>query len=421
MRDYRLILKKELTDILRDKRSFIMLFVPVLLFPMMFLLLDTQSNTAKVYEQGFTYTGDYTRGTDEETIFNLYAAELEKIKKGDQVEALREQGIEIKESVWDEPLFARVDVGADDSPDALRQEIAQALRRGETDLVIRIRNNGEKAQITLLYSESSTKSTIVADALETMIKEGLEQQVDETLRAQYGFETGDLQPYAYSGKIELSKELGEKDDTVLKSVAPMLLVVIIMSSGMSVAVDLYTGEKERGTFESLMTTQTSRLSILTAKFTATLFISLLGMVTAVVAYVISNVIKDSQDAGPGLSFEQVMTLALVCLMLSVFAVSVMTLIGLHAKTVKEAQSQMSLMTLLPTILSGATMFKNAADFSALSMWIPVYNAIACIKMIFNSAAEPTHILGMVASSLVYSALMWVLCVRMLHSEKLLQG
>ena len=42
MRDFKLILKKEMLDIFRDKRSFVMLFVPVLIFPLMYMLMGTQ-------------------------------------------------------------------------------------------------------------------------------------------------------------------------------------------------------------------------------------------------------------------------------------------------------------------------------------------------------------------------------------------
>ena len=98
----------------------------------------------------------------------------------------------------------------------------------------------------------------------------------------------------------------------------------------------------------------------------------------------------------------------------------MTLIGLHAKTVKEAQSQMSLLTIFPTLLGGLVLFMDSVNVGDGSVWIPIFNAIISIKMIFLGTAEPRHILFTAASSLLYAALLGVLSVRMLKSEKLLR-
>ena len=231
--------------------------------------------------------------------------------------------------------------------------------------------------------------------------------------------------------VELSKETGEPGSSAMASIAPMLLVVIIMSSGVSVAIDVFTGEKERGTLESLMTTQVSRISLLMAKFTATLCISLLGMVLSILAYVISYMCSDAgkfmlgggtdNAASLGFSAAQAFELLAVCLTLSVFAVSLMTVIGLHAKSVKEAQSQMSLISLIPTLLAGLTLFMESADISSAAMWIPIFNSIVSIKMIFSDTASGADICFASISCLVYSGLMWIISVKMLRSEKLLQG
>ena len=388
--DYSLILKKELKDIMRDKRSFVMLFVPVLIFPLMCIFMGSQLNKDDLTEKIPCIVECGPSDADEA----LYEALFEKTG-----------------------LVERTEIDKSDLED---------LKSGAVYAVIQV----EDGQITILYNDASTKSVQVGQTLISAMETVRQRALNETLQKEYNLQAEDLQPFALVGKM-LSQETGESNNSLMASLAPMMLVMVIMSGSVSVAVDLFTGEKERGTFESLMTTQVSRMSILMAKFTATLCISLMGMFLSILAYVVSFSVSDSarmmmsggagDDAGIGLSASQILGMLAVCLLLSVFAVSLMTLIGLHAKTVKEAQSQMSLITILPTLVSGLTMFMESANIPKAAMFIPVFNAIISIKMTFLGTAEPLHIVLTVLSSLVYSVLMWYLSVRMLHSEKLLQG
>ena len=50
LKDYCLVLQKELIDIFRDKRSFITLFIPVLIFPVMYFLMGTQLSGGNITE-----------------------------------------------------------------------------------------------------------------------------------------------------------------------------------------------------------------------------------------------------------------------------------------------------------------------------------------------------------------------------------
>ena len=388
MRDFKLVLKKELTDILRDKRSFIMLFVPVLLFPMMYILMGTQLN--KDYTKNLPCIVDVEPGTADETLYRTLFEQTGVVDRK-----------EVKESETED------------------------LKNGDVYAVIRIKDGG----ITLLYNDASTKSAAVKDAMEKALNEIIRKSFEQNLQTRYNVSAASLQPFRLE-TVKLSDETQISGSSTMASIAPMMLVVIIMSSGVSVAIDVFTGEKERGTLEALMTTQVSRMSLLMAKFTATLCISLLGMILSILAYVISYMCSDAAkymlggaDSGAklGLSFAQTLELVAVCLTLSIFAVSLMTLIGLHAKSVKEAQSQMSLITLIPTLLAGLTLFMESADISLAAMWIPVFNSIVSIKMIFSGTASGTAICCTALSCLVYSGLMWIVSVKMLRSEKLLQG
>lgn len=390
--DYILILKKELIDIFRDKRSIVTLFVPVLLFPLMYFFMGTQLSGGNLTEDIPCIVICETE--NDRTLFEAIFADTNMIEE-----------TEIQDDKFTD------------------------LKKGSVYGVIEI-NNGK---ITVIYNQNSTKTLSSMSLINERIVLYSNTVFQQSLVEQ-NVNFNALKSLDYSGAMtELSELTSDAGNSMMASIAPMMLVMVIMSGGVSVAVDLFAGEKEKGTFESLLTTQVSRLGLLMAKFTAILVISLLSMVLSIAAYVISfklnpsalgmytgNLNADASDLQI-ITVSQVLQVIIVCFALSVFAVSIMTFLGINAKTVKEAQSQMSMITIIPTLLSGLTMFMDSANISDASMLIPVFNTIASIKMIFLGTVQPLHIILSSLSCFAYSGVLWFLCVKMLNSEKLLRG
>ncbi len=392
LKDYCLVLQKELIDIFRDKRSFITLFIPVLIFPVMYFLMGTQLSGGNITENIPCIVNCKTE--NDQIIF--------------------------------ENIFGNTNIVEQRSA---KEDMYTDLKKGEIYGIIEIKDG----VIDVIYNKNSTKTVSSMNYINEKIAEYSNTLFNQSLVSQ-GIDFSKIQSLNYDGVMtDLSEIIPDSGNPMMASIAPMMLVMVIMSGGVSVAVDLFTGEKEKGTFESLLTTQVSRMGLLMAKFTAILIISLLSMVLSILAYIISfkmnpdalgmytgNLNAEVDDIQV-ISFLQIIQVVLVCFTLSVFSVSLMTFIGLNAKTVKEAQSQMSIITIIPTLLSGLTMFMDSANISNASMLIPVFNTIASIKMIFLGTVQPLHILLTTISCVVYSAFLWFICVKMLKSERLLRG
>lgn len=392
LNDYVLILKKELTDIFRDKRSIVTLFVPVLLFPLMYFFMGTQLSGGNLTE------------------------DIPCI-----VECETKEDRELFDAIFDGTYMI--------DEQEIKEDKYTDLKKGSVYGIIEIDNG----KITVVFNQNSTKTLSSMSYINERIVLYSNAVFQQSLVDQ-GVNMATLKSLDYDGAMtDLSEIIPDNGNSMMASIAPMMLVMVIMSGGVSVAVDLFAGEKEKGTFESLLTTQVSRLGLLMAKFTAILIISLMSMVLSIAAYVISfkinpsalgmytgNLNADASDLQI-ITASQVFQVILVCFALSVFAVSLMTFLGINAKTVKEAQSQMSMITIIPTLLSGLTMFMDSANISYPSLLIPVFNTIASIKMIFLGTVQPLHIVLSTLSCLAYSAVLWFFCVKMLNSEKLLRG
>ncbi len=388
LKDYLLVLGKEITDILRDKRSFIMLFLPVLIFPMIYFFFGIQIKKAnEEVEKDIPVAVECATASDK--------ALFDAIFSGDYEELILET--ECEESMPD-------------------------LNTGKVSAVFLVKNG----TIDLVYNPNSmTSSKALQKLMEPVQLYSATLMATSLAEKGVDFSTVNQINFTYS---TISDHMDGAGNTLLTTVAPMMLIMFIMSGGVSVAVDLFAGEKERGTLESLLTTQLNRTAMLLAKITAILFVSILSMLLSIAGYVISlasspevmELYGGSTEGGLGITPLILLKVIIVCFSLSLFAVSLMTFIGINAKTVKEAQTQMSMITLVPAMLGGITMFMESSGISMVTMFIPVFNTICTIKLIFSGTVETLHIIITSCSCVVYALLLGFVSARRLNSEKFIR-
>lgn len=402
MDNFGLILKKELTDIVRDKRSFVMLFIPILLFPIMFTLMGTQLKDSGLISVIVACKTERDRAN-----YDSFLQFIDDANEYAQREGM--DTVEIKE----------IEKGAG-------QDALDVLKNGKAAAILSFSDGA----LIVTPSRVTTQAQQEYLNLNALLSGWITASESQKALTEHGVDVASLSPVVLRQEDPVGK-----GSSALATIAPMILVMLILNGGVSVAVDLFTGEKERGTFESLLTTQTSRLSILAAKFTATLIVSLASMILSIAAYMISFRISPSAavlmggsgSSGSmleesGLDAFRVFALLGVCLSLSVFAVSLLTLIALRARTVKEAQSQTSLLTIFGSLLGGGIAFMNVAEVGTLPMLIPIYNVIVTIKLLFSDMSNiGIKVIVTMASCFAYSAILWILSARLLRSEKLLRG
>jgi sodium transport system permease protein len=166
------------------------------------------------------------------------------------------------------------------------------------------------------------------------------------------------------------------------------------------AIDLFTGEKERGTIETLLTTPVARWQILTGKMgvvvlsglTAATF-ALLGLMLSIeMLDVIEN--KEILDIihsilSPGF----ILMLYALLIPLTVFFAGVMIPIAVHAKTFKEAQSiitPLNIVMVLPAMIG----FFPGIELTAATACIPVVNVVLATKELIAGTLD----LGLLALS-----------------------
>lgn len=226
------VLKKELLDLFRDKKTLILsILIPILLLPVMSFVI-----------------GKMAKSDNDQVENNL------KI-------AIEDQG----NSSFAEFIKSHKNVKIIDS-----KNIDEDIKEGDVYLQIKIpkgfdenisKDSSEK--IELKYDNSSNNAMTTISMIKNYIDEYSKQIVSKRLEKK-NIDKSLLTPINIVDNV-----IGDEKDGFGKLMAsmmiPLLLMIYSATSTIGAAVDLGAGEKERGTLEPLLTTKASRASLLVGK------------------------------------------------------------------------------------------------------------------------------------------------------------
>ena len=257
MSNFLTVLKKELLDIIRDKKTLVFtLILPILIYPLMFKFMSSSMEKAQ---------------TDVEKEINIYI-------DGDTDSAMAKV-ITSLENVKTPDV---------DSP-------TEALKNGDIQLIINIPENfdeniaaGKNDTIDLLIDDESNKS-MIASSMVSEIYENYKNTIVEQRLAASGIDPSVLKPFDINVKSGISTDNEDVNGmaSMLLTMIPTLIVILMVSSTVGMAADLGAGEKERFTFEPLLSTSAKRSSLLWGKITALCTVSFIALIANLTAMVFS--------------------------------------------------------------------------------------------------------------------------------------
>lgn len=215
----------------------------------------------------------------------------------------------------------------------------------------------------------------------------------------------------------------EKLATRLLSMIPLFLMLAALVGGMNLAIDTTAGERERGSLEPLLTNPVSRLQLVAGKWLATASASLAGVVLTQVAFAATLSWLPLEDLGMQLSLgwrESAQILATM-LPLAFLGASVQMLIATFARSFKEAQTYLSLLTLVPMAPSALLMLRPA-DSAFWMMPLPALAQVGSVMGVMRGEGLPwLHAAVTWASSAIYCGLCLWGVARLLKNEKIIFG
>jgi len=394
--NFKTVLKKELKDLFRDKKSIIStILIPVIIYPLMMFFIGggisnlvNNDNDINIAITGELINGEYIAidTEDKEVIVSLI----------NEYNNANSQKIYIVESENYNKALVDGDI---QTILTVEQGIKNIANEDETTY-----------RIGYVVDNRSNDSIIAVSKVEGLISAFSEQLYHNRLDRKLGEDATKYVAITGGENINVDDIYTRSGtgNTLILMIIPMLVTVLISVGGATIAVDLIAGEKERGTFEPLLSTSASRFSVLSAKYLVVIIFAFINGIVQVIAMAagiaLTPGLSDSMGGGTlSLSFGGVALGIINILLLAAFFCSIMLCLASTAKTFKEASTKTSFLVFLPLMLSYSVMFTDAVNINLTNMLIPIINVVCVIKMILSGYINYTYFLVSAAVNLILLA------------------
>lgn len=229
-------------------------------------------------------------------------------------------------------------------------------------------------------------------------------------------------------QIDSTDVATEKDVTsmLLSMIAPMLLVTFIYAGCMSLVPESIAGEKERGSFATMLVTPVKRSHIALGKIISLSAASLVSAACSFVGIVLS-LPKMFQSGGEGMNFSAAaygfsdyLLLLLVIVSTTLVIVALMSLLSTVAKSVKEANSYAGPLMIVILVAAMGNMFLGE-KIGSWAYFVPVFNSVKTMGEIFSFTAKPWQAIAATLTNLAAAGALSFALAKMFDSEKIISG
>jgi sodium transport system permease protein len=373
------IFKKELVDVLRDRRTLMfMIIIPILITPLLVI--------------GSIKFQEYQNKKSEDKVLKI--ALINDSNDFLIKQLLSEQkGVQVVEGISIDSLESGI------KSDSLQG----GLYIGKKFLKNISSNATGNVKIYFKSSDLMSKSKKrMQDALE-----GYKQETVRDRLNKLNIEDQLLEPLNV-----ISIDMSTAKETLGKAIGgfiPYILVMFIFLGAMYPAIDLGAGEKERGSLETLLSSPATKFEITMGKL---LVVSLAGMVSGLVSVLgissslfFIDKIPEQIRATILELINPFMIISIIILMIpiAIFFASMLLSISFYAKSFKEAQSLMgplNMVILVPLFLS----LGPGMEMDHSTALMPLINVGLLTKEILAGSVEPIYFIETLLSLLFFAAI-----------------
>jgi sodium transport system permease protein len=380
------IYRKEMLDLVRDRRTLIsMVVVPLLVIPLMLnvstrvisRLQENAEQEAKSMAVGVKVTTPALREA-------LEKAQIQMVEKDD-----------LKDAVLKKTVAAGV------------EEIA-----------------GTPVRVEIYADNSNPTSSAAAARVRVALDDFKEQRIRESLRNS-GIPESVLSPFV----VKRTNIAGAKKmaGAMWGSILGYLVLLLMFTGGMYPVIDMTAGEKERKTIEALLATPASRREIVLGKsfaaMTAIFITAILTLGSMTYSLKSSNLGSKSPEMREmmreiPLDAHSLTLIAVTLIPVAMFAASVMFAIALFARSYKEGQSYLTpllMVVIFPALLGGI----SGLEMTPALCLIPIFNASQIIRGILLGDATMANFAITTAANLAYAGIAFVIATRTFEKESVL--
>lgn len=392
MKQIFIIFRKDLIDTLRDKRTMIvMVLIPLLLFPMLlFVATKVQMSTTKGEVTKALRIGYVADAQDSDFGLQKILTELGNMKVSPVADT-----VQLRQLIRDDSLDAGL---------ALQKGFSSKINELQT---AELRKFGPRSNDIALTRLKAMTEVFQSQLLMTRLSAlHLDQENIEPLKITYS-------------DTELNKETFGK---IAGGFLPYIFIIFCFMGCMFPAIDLFTGEKERGSIETLLSAPVVRWKILVGKMLVVIVSGLSTAVLAILGLVLSlQFIDGISEEILNLAYEIISPQFIIALMLMLiplvtFFAGMMIPATVYAKSFKEASSilqPLNFVVLMPAVI-GMT---PGIELSAVTAAIPVLNVVLSTKELIAGTINWGYFAIVMLSLLILASIAVVFSFNRFGNEK----
>jgi sodium transport system permease protein len=353
------------------------------------------------------------------------AGQTDKVPSRLVVRSWPEARIKFQRALQNDKRFQWVD---SDQPIAALEE---RVRLGQLDALVELLPATNTAAALpgnfaarITYSQSQERSAAARERILGQLDDFREKWVKRESR-KLGLEAPALQGFTVSSRnVASTRQMGA---FVLGLVAPIIFVVMVAVGTFYPAIDAIAGERERNTWETLMSSAASRVSIVTAKYLYVVTLGgLAGLLNLTVVLLTLKPVFAPLLAQAGKTIDCTIPLAALpvavasSLLLAGFVAAGMMLLACFARTFKEGQAMISpfyLAVMVPVMFLQAPGLK----FSIALAFIPVVNVTLVVREALSGVFHWPQMAISLAVSLAAVALLIRAAAYVLQFEDVVMG
>ena len=264
-------------------------------------------------------------------------------------------------------------IGAQHAPNLVAWLATQDIRAkpAPKDLIAAIRNQDEDVALVIApnfgeewRASRPAKVEIVADTTRT----NADVPIERLRRALtvYSGQVGALRLVARGVNPQLTQSVAltqrdvatpeAKQGRVMSIILPLILVLFAFIGGANLTMDVTAGERERQSLEPLLATPVSRATLVSGKMGAAALIGIASVVLTLLSFKLSAALSTSAMASSlDVSFLAIGRMMLVLVPLVLIGTAMLTFVAAGAKSMKEAQSHLVWMMFMPMLPGYALM------------------------------------------------------------------
>ena len=379
------VMKKELRDISRDRRT---LALALLLGPLLYPLLMI----------GVGSMAEKRAKTELDRVLEI---PVEGISRAPNLVAfLATQGIKAKQAPAD--LDAAVARQVEDVGLRIDADYAEDWRAGRPAVVEVVADSTRRnVEIPLARVRAALGAYRDQMAALRLLARGIDPSVTRAINI---------------GDHDVASE-DAKRGQLLAALLPYLLILSSFLGGAYLILDATAGERERQSLEPLLATPASRGAIVSGKIAAACALGLLSLLLTLLAFKLSAQLATTArmlDVGSA----AIAKMLFVLLPMLLIGTALLTFLAASAKSMKEAQSHMTWLMLLPMIPTIMLMV-NPIKSQAWQFAVPFLSQNQLLLKIVRGESIDAQTWGIyLAASFGLALLLWFAAVRRYHQERL---